>query len=75
MNRIGKFGLMVISLLPLLLVACSSTKLISSWKADDVSDLIYSAQTRSVDPASPQSLATEFSEKIFEDMSLKGVIK
>ena len=74
MNRIGKFGLMVISLLPLLLVACSSTKLISSWKADDVSDL-YSAQTRSVDPASPQSLATEFSEKIFEDMSLKGVIK
>jgi hypothetical protein len=37
--------------------------------------LIYSAQTRSVDPASPQSLATEFSDKIFEDMNVKGVIK
>lgn len=37
--------------------------------------LIYSAQTRSVDPASPQSLATEFSNKIFEDMNIKGVIK
>jgi len=37
--------------------------------------LVYSAQTRSVDPASPQSLATEFSNKIFEDMNKKGVIK
>lgn len=37
--------------------------------------LIYSAQTKSVDPASPQSLASEFSDKIFEDMSKKGVIK
>lgn len=41
----------------------------------DADKLIYSAQTRSVDPVSPQSLATEFSDKIFEDMSLKGVIK
>lgn len=37
--------------------------------------LIYSAQTKSVDPASPQSLASEFSDKIFEDMSKKGVIE
>lgn len=37
--------------------------------------LVYSAQTKSVNPASPESLATEFSNKIFEDMSKKGVIK
>jgi hypothetical protein len=41
----------------------------------DANKLIYSAQTRSVDPASPQSLATEFSDEIFRDMSAKGVIK
>lgn len=37
--------------------------------------LIYSAQTKSSDPASPQSLATEFSKKLFEDMVNKGVLK
>ncbi len=36
--------------------------------------LLYSAQTRSVNPASPQSLASEFSSKIFENMSKSGVI-
>lgn len=37
--------------------------------------LLYSAQTKSVNPASPQSLAAEFSDKIFENMSKSGVIK
>jgi len=37
--------------------------------------LVYSAQTKSVNPASPESLAKEFSDKIFDDMSKKGVIK
>src|SRR5215217_2021676 len=37
----------------------------------DADKLIYSAQTTSVDPASPQSLAAEFSKKIFGDMSKK----
>ncbi|WP_256006205.1 hypothetical protein [Pedobacter deserti] len=37
--------------------------------------LLYSGQARSVDPASPQSLATEFSDKIFNDMTQKGIIK
>jgi hypothetical protein len=35
--------------------------------------LIYSAQTKSVNPASPESLASEFSSKIFDDMTKKGV--
>jgi len=37
--------------------------------------LLYSAQTRSVNPASPQSLASEFSSKIFENMNKSGIFK
>lgn len=60
MKHIDRLGLIAISLLLTLLGA---------------DKLIYSAQTRSVDQASPRSLATEFSDKIFEDMSKQGVIK
>lgn len=37
--------------------------------------LIYSAQTKTVDPSSPLSLATEFSTKLFADMKQKGLIR
>lgn len=37
--------------------------------------LLYSAQTKSQDPSSPQSLAADFSKKLFDDMTQKGVIK
>lgn len=37
--------------------------------------LVYSAQTKSVDPKSPQSLAAEFSKILFDDMMKKGVTK
>ncbi|TCD00083.1 hypothetical protein [Pedobacter psychroterrae] len=37
--------------------------------------LIYSAQTKTVDPSSPLSLATIFSAKLFNDMKSKGLIK
>lgn len=37
--------------------------------------LVYSAQTKTVDPASPQSLATAFSKRVFDDMREKSLIK
>ncbi|WP_316788704.1 hypothetical protein [Pedobacter frigoris] len=37
--------------------------------------LVYSAQTKTINPDSPQSLASEFSKTLFEDMVKKGVIK
>lgn len=37
--------------------------------------LLYSAQTKTVDPSSPLSLATDFSTKLFADMKSKALIK
>lgn len=37
--------------------------------------LIYSIQTKSLDPSSPQALATDFNKRLFDDMINKGVIK
>lgn len=37
--------------------------------------LIYSVQTKSSDPSSPQALATDFNKRLFDDMISKGVIK
>lgn len=36
--------------------------------------LVYSVQTKSVDPASPQSLASEFSKALLDDMAKKGIL-
>jgi hypothetical protein len=41
----------------------------------DSEKLIYSVQTKSLDPSSPQALATDFNKRLFEDMIKKGVIK
>jgi hypothetical protein len=41
----------------------------------DSEKLIYSVQTKSLDPSSPQVLATDFNKRLFEDMIKKGVIK
>lgn len=41
----------------------------------DANQLIYSVQTKSINPSSPQSLASEFSDKIFTDITKKGVLK
>ncbi|TDQ11449.1 hypothetical protein [Pedobacter metabolipauper] len=41
----------------------------------DNDKLLYSAQTRSLDPSSPESLATEFTNTLLADMTKKGVIK
>jgi hypothetical protein len=37
--------------------------------------LIYSVQTKSLDPSSPRALATDFNKRLFDDMISKGVIK
>jgi len=37
--------------------------------------LIYSLQTKSSDPSSPQALAADFNKRLFYDMISKGVIK
>ncbi|WP_449439077.1 hypothetical protein [Pedobacter steynii] len=37
--------------------------------------LIYSVQTKSLDPSSPRALATDFNKRLFDDMVSKGVIK
>lgn len=37
--------------------------------------LVYSAQTKSTDPSSPQALAEEFTKTLLDDMVKKGVIK
>lgn len=37
--------------------------------------LVYSAQTKSSDPASPQALAGDFTKTLFDDMMKKGIIK
>ena len=36
--------------------------------------LLYSAQTRTIDPSSPLALANAFSDKLFNDMRKQGVI-
>ncbi|ATP56187.1 hypothetical protein CPT03_06755 [Pedobacter ginsengisoli] len=37
--------------------------------------LIYSVQTKSLDPSSPRALAADFNKRLFDDMVSKGVIK
>jgi len=37
--------------------------------------LVYSAQTKSTDPSSPEALAEAFTKTLFDDMIKKGVIK
>ncbi|MNW22483.1 hypothetical protein D3C71_2239830 [compost metagenome] len=38
-------------------------------------ELLYSLQTKTSAPNSPQSLATEFSEVLINDMRSKGLLK